>query len=341
MPEEEELKAEYTFTQEELYSITRTMCASAKEDIDALHDNLSEEYDIPHIEAIEAKVDAAEALPDEDQRSSPHETAKVILEEENETSLATFGKLERYIEKSFPKNQWKIKTDEAGGTKYRKASNKNWEFTKAMLKDMNDFVNNAEYQAILETDNKMPHAFVAAVGTAKTNFNTKYESFKTKRQTSDDTQEKLTANNEVNRLLQELSKDGKVALKGNEGKVNRYIIEKVKDLVSPPGSASLFLELQNSAFEPVVGAVIKIQAEGKAAIVQVTALDPEFRGGRAIANFDGVDPAPYTVFVYAKEGDKTPLVTKKKDVNKGTDARLKIVLPEVPTGIPFPIPPTI
>jgi hypothetical protein len=322
--EEEELKADYNFTEQELYSITRTMCASAKEDIAALND-FSDRYDIAYVDAILADVDAAEALPDEDERSSPHEQEYVELGQLNDVCLSDFRKLERYIEKAFDKSLWKIKSDAAGGTKYRKAFQKNWEFTEAMNKNMHDFVTDVATNAALVANNNMPATFVAKVTTDKANFHTKYDSFKTKRQTSDETQAKLTANNGVFAKLQELSKDGQVALESNEGKVNRYIITKVKDLVSPPGSASLEVEVQSSMFEPMPDAVVKIQAEGKAAISAKATVPAD--GSRAVANFPNVDPARYTYSVYANETATTPLITGSKDVNKGRNARLKVVVP--------------
>jgi hypothetical protein len=322
---EEEITADYICTQLELYAILR-MCygqALKVDDLAALAAHKAK-YTTALLNGYVANVQTAEDLPGEEQINESSETLRIDTGKQADVTLENYRKLKTYITDAYEKPYHKAKLEAAGSTLYPKAQNENWEQVKGLNTAMKNFIIANETE--LTANNNMPATFNAKVAADGDDFLTKYNAFMEARKTSLKTAVKIKANNDIYAECMGLMADGKVVFEKNPEKRKYYVFETLKDMVSPPGSASLEVELQYADFTPAVGYIIKIQSEGKPAMSMPTILDTETRGGRAIANFADIDPNPYDWAVYAKEGDRTPVATGRKDVNTGVNAKLKIVL---------------
>jgi hypothetical protein len=326
---EEKIEADCRCTQLELYAILRLCYDNGKKPADlAKLFAHKEKYTTAFIDDLIQNVLDAEELPGEEQINVDSETLRIDTGKKADVSLINYRKLKTYITDAFEEEYHKAKLEAAGSTLYRKASNENWEVVKGLNSAMKLFI--TANNAALIADDNMPATFAAKVAADGQSFLDKYIEFMAAQETSTKTAAKIKANNAIYAEGISLMADGKVVQEDDEARRKYYVFNTLKELVSPPGSASLTVELKNSDFTPAPGFIIKIQAEGKPAITRTTAIETETRGGRALANFDGLDPDPYTWAVYANATAATPIATGKKDVNTGRDAQLKIVLPAPP-----------
>jgi hypothetical protein len=92
----------------------------------------------------------------------------------------------------------------------------------------------------------------------------------------------------------------------------------VKNIVSPPGSASLGIDLiEEGTNLPVANAKITIQSATGIAITQTT-------NDQGQTDFPKIDPDNYKVLIQPIDKPEIKLV---KEVNTGVSARLKIKIP--------------
>ena len=137
----------------------------------------------------------------------------------------------------------KIKFDAAGAPKYEAAKAGNHERCVGMNADMIAFINADEATLLvnLDGDPNMPVGFKVMVKNDSDKYDEKYDAFKLARQTTIDTNKKVMANNACFRQIMLVCDDGqRVAAKSDDpsGVSKLFTFKTVKELVSPPGSAS-------------------------------------------------------------------------------------------------------
>ncbi|MEI6487595.1 MAG: carboxypeptidase-like regulatory domain-containing protein [Bacteroidota bacterium] len=307
----------YPFTQQELYSIADTMYDNLENptNLAAFQTKKPGKYTPAFIAQLRANKKAAFTMPDDDQRNSIHETFKVELIGLADTCCNLFQDLKGYIHDGFPKDQWNIKYDEAGMTVYESASHNNWENVVALNKKVNDFI---EANPAPLTDGFMPATFPGDCTTASTAFDSKYAAFKTSRQTGTGTGAKITADNIVYADLQNLQNDGHIVFRKDAEALKQFMMSHVKNIVSPPGSASLGIDLiEQGSNLPVANAIIIIQSATGIAIT----LTSDASGK---VDFHKINPDTYKVKI--KPVGK-PEINIVKQVDTGVNARLKVTIP--------------
>jgi hypothetical protein len=309
--------SKYPSTQQELYSIADTMYDNLENptNLAAFQAKKPGKYTPAFILGLRANKTAAFNMPDDVQRNSIFETFKVELTGLNAICCENFQDLKGYIHDGFPKDQWKIKYDEAGMTVYESASHNNWENTIALNKKMNDFID--LYPAQLTTG-FMPVGFAAQVSEDADAFALKYAAFKSAKETSVATGAKLTADNQVYSDLQNLQNDAHIVFRNNPEALKQFMFSVVKSIVSPPGSASLGIDLKEEGTNlPVADATVTIQSATGIAVTKTT-------NDMGQVDFPQIDPDNYRVKI---QPVGKPDINLVKEVNTGVSARLKVMIP--------------
>ena len=302
----------YNSTQQELYSISDTMNTNLGANMADFAAYKAGKYTALFLTALQGKRTAAMALPDDDQRTSVFETLKVGTTNARIKCTNNFDDLRGFIDDGFSDELRKIKYEEAGGNYMRDALKNNWEKVVGLNTAMVDFV--ALYPAQL-TAGFMPPPFGGSVSTDEGTFNTKYTAFKNARQTGVATGAKITANNLVDTDLKDLQRDAQKVYRTDGDKLKLFTISVVKDLVSPPGSASLKITCKQKVTNvPKVGLVITIQSKDGVAIVLTT-------DANGVVVFENIDPADYNVVIVVLG---FPNIVKVKEVNTGVAARMEV-----------------
>jgi hypothetical protein len=307
----------YPSTQQELYSIANTMYNSLEkpEYLEMFEAIKPGKYTPEFIAVLKGRKTTAFNLPDEDQRASIHESLRIELTGLKDICCANFQVLKGYIHDGFPKEQWKNKYDEAGMVVYDSALHFNWENVVALNKKMKDFID--LYPTQLATG-FMPVGFKAKVSSDTDKFDIKYEAFKSSRETASGTGAKITADNLVFEDLQNLQNDAHIVFSDYPEALKEFMFSEVKLIISPPGSASLGIDLiEEGTNLPVANATITIQSATGIAITKTTD-----EAGQA--DFASIDPDNYNVKI--KPVDK-PEINMIKEVNTGVSARLKVMVP--------------
>ena len=219
-----------------------------------------------------------------------------------------------YINDGWPEEEHKAVCIEAGMNELKQAEKDNWEKLAAMNTKMNAFIANVDNAAKLTTG-FMPVGFAAQVTSDTGAFASKYVDFKSARETGPATSAKITANNGLYKHVEDVYEDAKVVFKDDEDILKLFNFGHVKLIVSPPGSASLEVEL--------IKAVTNEKVDGKIIIQSATGVAISKDTVDGMAKFASVDPDDYIVKVIVVG---SPEVTVKKEVNTGVNARLKITI---------------
>jgi hypothetical protein len=91
------------------------------------------------------------------------------------------------------------------------------------------------------------------------------------KQDEERTEDKIDANNILYDAIIYVCKDGQVIFKRDSGKRERFVFNSVLEAVTPPGSSSLRVMVQDSVtFLPLSGVRVIIQLAGQPALEQVT-----------------------------------------------------------------------
>ena len=304
----------YDCTQRELISTSRTIVQSMEDNL-AAFTAYKAKYDAAFVAARRARIDAAEAMPDEEMRSGAGELLRVQLIPLNRTCLNDFQDLKGYIDDVFLKDERKSQYEMAGARYYEQGLNENWESTKQMTVNMNIYIA-ANTVFLSNGGTNMPAAFPARCIADAIAFNDKYELFKTATQTGVATEDKIVANNTVYTEVLDICKDGQKVFRSDAGKANLFVWNTVLDVITPPGSAGLKVtELIDETGLPGVGAEVLIQKQGDP-VSQTKTVDAD-----GVAEFTPLDPGRYR-YVVTLAGRQTE--TGEKDVNAGTGARLEV-----------------
>jgi hypothetical protein len=230
--------------QQDLYAVCRLVW-------EAVTDNLADftafkaKYVAAFVTAREAEIDAAELLPDQEQRDEESRTLRVQLKNKAKEARDGWQRLKSYITEAFPEDELEIKLDAAGAQHYRKASNDDWAAVKRLLLDGNTFI--TDNTAALTAGGNMPVAFAATFTTLKTEFDTLNQSFFNAEQSSEiDTQTKIEANNNIFEEVSKACADGQLIFKNNEAVKKLYTFDQVLLTVTGPGNTGIKGTAKNS-----------------------------------------------------------------------------------------------
>jgi hypothetical protein len=267
----EEIKPDYHCSQKDLYSILET----AWENYDghqpefALHKAL---YTVLYSTNAKAAVAAAKALPDNQARGEAAETLRVSLVTQGETCRHNFRKLKSYIITAFPNEEvQKAKFEAAGQLYYSDAGNEDWESIESLNQSGSNFIA-AESVALL-AGNNMPAGFQAAYDADKDDFHTNYNDFKVAEQTSEQTADKIKANNAIFKTGMDMMKDGQIIFTNDADILVKFTFQSLWDLINPPVAGIKGNVKRASDNLPSGGATVTAQKEGEP--VETTETDDE------------------------------------------------------------------
>ena len=205
------------------------------------------------------------ALPDEETRNATHQTLKSLLPGLTETCKDNFNDLKGYIRDGWPNENPTPRYEAAGLVEYNNIGKNNWENVKGMNDNMIEFI--ADNTAELTTPGGMPATFATKVDDDSTAFKDMYNPYLSSRETGTATAAKLKANNNLYDAVADFQKDGvEMVYRRDEAKQRRYMFSVLKDIVSPPGSASLKVTVKDALDVLVPDRDVKIKRPGEAAI---------------------------------------------------------------------------
>jgi hypothetical protein len=310
-----DVKANYHCTELELYAIANLLFNNLEADLAAFAAKKAK-YTLLFVTGLRTKRTNAMAQPDEEARNVTHEVLKNKLETEFlPPVLDNFNDLKGYIKDAWPTEDPEPRYEAAGGTKYAKAQAHNWESVVGLNTAMVSFI--TANNATLLAPGGMPVGFKAGVQSDETDFNTNYASFLAARETGVAREAKVNANNLLFADMADVMEDGAERVWRNDAaKQKNYTFSYLKDLVSPPGSASLTVKAQNAGFIPQAGKTVTIQKAGFAAIVVPTDVT-----GAAV--FLNTPPGKYSGQIDDGAGGITNF---EKEIDTGVNARITVTI---------------
>jgi len=315
-------------TRQQNYSIAQMMITSGIANQPALF-AYKKKYTLPYFAAEQGRLDAARLLPGEVEIKFIHVTLHIDLIELRKPCCLNFQMLKGNIKDGFPKNQLEALYELAGGGYYATSINNNWDDVASMNGLMKAFVLNPGRLAALLAGDNMNATFPLQINDDSDAFDLLHASFLTARQTGVATNTKLTADNGVHTDYMDLCGDAQIALVGFPELLKLFVFATVKDIVSPPGSASYKLDAEmDVTFVKKAGLIVTIQAAGQVAKTLTTDVNGN-------VHFEHLDPAKYTVTI---TGVGIITQTFKKDVDTGTNAHSEVLMELVP---PPPPPPAV
>lgn len=227
----------YPSTQQQLYACGRAAWQSCSDRLVEFA-ALRAKYTALFIAGKLTAIDAAEALPDDEQRKQVSVLLREQLSVKGEECRDFWQRLKLYIEGAYPLNEIPIQLNAAGQAHYTQAVKENWDSVKRIMIDGNDFIT-ANSVALLAGAN-MPAGFAALFTTAKTEFETLYTSYiNATLDVEVKTQEKITANNAVYDDLISMCKDGQRIFKNDEAVKNLFTYDQILLDIAGPGIAGL------------------------------------------------------------------------------------------------------
>lgn len=258
----------YACSQAELYAINEIGLASYGENL-VDFTAFSAKYDAQFGTDTLAAVQSTKDMPDFQARNEIAETAHIGMITAVQKCNRNWRKLRRHIANAFPKDEVKPKAEAAGEEHYRKALARNWAEAELMLSSATTFL---VANAALLTAGGMPAAFPTSFGTDATTFLDLYSTFTDAEQDEvEGTDAKLLANNAIYETLMGMFEDGQVIFEENAAKRNRFIFQRVYELVKKPtGSTTIpkdaivikgaIIDIQTGL--PVINALVETIPQG-------------------------------------------------------------------------------
>ncbi len=317
----EVVKSAYTCTEQELYAIAELGYNNLEGDL-AVFAAKSTKYDATFLAALRLTRTDAMALPDEEERDVEHQVLRnQLVKDFLPPVLDNFNDLKGYIKDGWPNQDPEPRYEAAGGKKYAKAAEKNWEYVVGLNDSMTKFI--AAHSGKLADPGGMPAAFAAKVSGDEGNFDDKYDLFMLARETSAARAEKVTANNLLHKELMNVLEDGAERVyRNDEAKQKNYVFATLKDIVSPPGSASLRALVLREDDTPVEGASVTIRLQGAEALGVVAPPITVITDGEGVALFENADPGRYDGSATSADGTVTETFTK--EIDTGVKARVTV-----------------
>ncbi len=251
----------YHFKQSELYTIARLALAGVLYFI-ARFSAFKGKYTAPWVEAQLLAVDAAEDLPDEEQRDQSHQIKRVDLDKLRQKALDKFNALTRYIVEVFPEDVWEIQIDAAGGSYYAAAAGGDFDATNQMLTKGNKFITD-NAGTLDAAGQNMPGAFPGEFSTLKTDFKNLHTSFLGAESGAEiGTEDKIDANNAIYKIITSVNADAQAIFveENDEAESKQFVLEQQLLLVRGAGVAGMRVHITDAVTEAdIAGASILIK----------------------------------------------------------------------------------
>ncbi|MBL7766778.1 MAG: carboxypeptidase regulatory-like domain-containing protein [Chitinophagaceae bacterium] len=259
------LKKTYPCTQQEVYTIARLGWSSCQENLSDFT-AFKPKYTAAFIAAKLTELEAAEALPAEQQRNAIPENLRVQLKEAARVCMNHFQSLKSYIEDSFPANQLKAEYEAAGQEHYIYCQRNNWDSVVALMNFCNTYA--TEKASTLSANDVMPANFPVKVSTARAEFIALHQDFlKADEEAAKQTKRKIKATNQVYRDLSKMLADGQEIFRNNDEQLPDFIFSNLLYRVSGAGAAGVRGVVTNAINnKPVPGVSITIDETGDSAI---------------------------------------------------------------------------
>lgn len=317
----EEVKSIYECTELELYAIAELGYNNLEGDLAAFA-AVSTKYTAAFLTALRKTRTAAMALPDEEARNVEHEVLRnKLVKDLLPPVLDNFNLLKGYIKDGWPDENPEPRYEAAGGKKYPKAAQKNWENAEGLNESMKKFIN--AHTAKLTDPGGMPDTFPPKVIADDGNFSTSYDLFMQARETSPARAEKVNANNLLHKELMNVLEDGAERVFRNDAaKQKNYVFATLKDIVSPPGSASLRALVLREDDTPVEGASVTIRLKDAELVEIVAPPITVVTDAEGVALFENADPGRYNGSATSSDGTVT--VDFSKEIDTGVNARITV-----------------
>jgi len=182
-----------------------------------------------------AEKQAAQALPDEQTRSTIHEISEQQLKQLAAIALEEWQYLDGYIREAYTGAEIQIRLQEAGQEYYENAANNNWEFVTQLMQSASNFIttNNTK----LTTDGGMPGNFAADFETKRGDFNLEYGIFMAAQQTAQEqTDTKITANNNIFSKSMKMANFAKKVFRHQPAIRQKFTWQSILSLVGQPNT---------------------------------------------------------------------------------------------------------
>lgn len=308
-------KPKYKSSQSELYAMCDAIIASLTTYL-ALFTAFKAKYSAAFISALQTKLDTARNLPDAQTRLSAAEIKRVELSEENKKMLQMYQLFKRYVVDVYPKALQKATLESAGSSYYNEAANDNWEKGILLGNSAKQFIA-ANTATLSDGGLNMPAAFPADFDNQYTRFKNKYDEFIPLRQSEEGTEDKIEANNEIYEAIASVCLDGQALFAGDKGKREKFIINSVLEVISPPGAASLRVLVKDAVtMLPLENVRVFMNLPNTPALELLT----DENGDVLFTNI------PSGTYKYALTLDAYADLTGTKQVNTGTNARLELLM---------------
>ncbi|MBI1224209.1 MAG: hypothetical protein GC192_03140 [Bacteroidetes bacterium] len=184
---------------------------------------------------MRADLAAAEAMPTEGARDAESEGKRIELVEKAALARKYWQRLKRYIMSAYPENLVNIKLMAAGQSLYLKATQENWPATQMMLSAATRFMSN-NMDDLTKNDN-MPPTFPAEFGVVIANFRQQLSDYEDSKETiMVETQNRITALNDIHRRFMPMMLDGQDIYSDNEAVRKQFVFA---DVLSRVGGNSL------------------------------------------------------------------------------------------------------
>lgn len=309
-----EIKAKYKSTEVELYAIGDLLFNNLRADL-AQFVLKKAKYTALFVDGLDLLRTDAMALPDEEQRNGVHQILKNQLPGVLTPVKDNFNDLKGYIRDAWPNEDPKPRYEAAGLVKYNAIGESNWENVAGLCESMVQFINDGSVE--LTAPGGMVVTFLNKVKADRDAFKDVYDPFLSSRETGTARAAKINANNTLYDAVIEFFRDGvEMVFRTNDEAKKRYTFSVLKDLVSPPGSASMRVFGKTAADILLANRPVTIKKEGSAAITSTLGVD-------GIKVFENIDPGKYKGTV---EVDGV-LIEFEKEVDTGVNARVTVVAP--------------
>lgn len=233
--------ARYKCSQSDLYTAADQIITSAQNDLPQLNE-LKGKYNQQFITNAQAKLTAAQALPDFQARDFFAETARIELLALRQKACNIWQFLKLYITDTpeFSGDLLKPALEAAGSSYYEQAKS-DFPKTRTLLQTAETFLNTANNMVLLHNNNQnMPDTFPIKIANIRQEFEQKYNQFLQAEQTAkEQTDAKINANNELHELIISICTDGQRLFMSDPTHAERYIFDRVTNLISSAGPAGL------------------------------------------------------------------------------------------------------
>jgi len=226
---EDRPKAEYGCAKQDLYTVATTVRQSLLDHLAEFTDH-NTAFDAGYATLLGTRIATARNLPDDSARKAVHALLHTELQELGVLCIVKWQQLETAIGLSYDAEDVPQRLLEAGKDYYKDAYDEDWEAMKGLLTAALNFVAN---NAAALTAGGLPAGYAAALGTLRTDFETKYEAFvQAEEATLSQTDAKISANNAVFRQVMEICATGRKVFRLDAALREQFIFESVLALIT-------------------------------------------------------------------------------------------------------------